>query len=361
MIGSLIRIEFRSKSFLLNVPGLAALLITTAILIADALPPAVSVLLIIAGTILVATVYVLIAVAIDLLLALNVGQAEMVGPAMVSATGSTGVWRFPSAIAERRLIGVAAAALGSLAVFSLFAAGWAHRSSDFISATAFVFAVLLGGSSLVRLCPIQGFPGGNAGRRSLKILGGDEDASAVSGLIISYGSSTIFALTGFLILANPGPWGPWGLICLVIGLDCAFLTHWQSQRTKWVGIASERTLDMMRFSRLPTVSQSAPVSELFSIFAVEGNRATIVVTDERGQPCGLIQLRHLKNAARSGRSVRPNELMLTLSHVPRFSCDASVLDAAISLEQRGVPALVTQCGEGKLRVISLEELLRLGE
>ncbi|MGE3797880.1 MAG: hypothetical protein AB7G88_08565, partial [Thermomicrobiales bacterium] len=345
----------------LSVPGLLGIAAVAAILVVDALPSKAPTGLVAGFSVLIVSTYLLITAVLDESIAGLGGGVEQVGPTTLTAAGSSKIWRFTRHGAENRVIAVAYALLTALALALLFLAANQHGKEGNRAAVLFVVSLMIAGNALIRLCPIAGFPGGVAGRKCMTLFGGDEDAVGSAALIVSYFASVTIALAGLLIVAHPGSWGPWGVACLVLGIDCTAVTHWQGERTRWAEKASQRTLGSLRFSRLPTVSRSAPVSELFSIFAVEGNRATIVVTDEKGLPCGLIELRHLKSAARTGQAVHPNELMVTLSEIPRFACESTVLEAAISLEHRGLSALVTECAEDKLRVISLNELLRLGE
>ena len=68
---------------------------------------------------------------------------------------------------------------------------------------------------------------------------------------------------------------------------------------------------------------------------MEGQRALVVVTDERGQPTGLIQLRQLRAAVHAGASGHPGEMMITLSDLPHVDRETTVLDAALFLERTG--------------------------
>jgi CBS domain-containing protein len=160
-------------------------------------------------------------------------------------------------------------------------------------------------------------------------------------------------------LAQPGRWSLWGIAIMAAGIDCMGVTQWHARRRRWVRAAAGLRITDLGHSRLPTIRDSAPVSELLSIFAVEGQRATVVVTDDRGQPLGLIQLRQLRAAVHAGRAEHPNEMMITLSGVPTVSRETTILDAALFLERTGQLALVMEAPEGKRRVVSLEELQRI--
>ncbi len=361
MIGSRYRFTLGPLDLALHIPGLAALAITCTILVAHELPENTAIALIALGSASVLAAFLLVMLALDLLPMSLTRQGRLIGPESMSASGASGLWHFESEEAERRnaIVGYGAAVL--VALVSALAVTQSHDRAGTAAPLVFVLALLILGASAIRCCPIRPFPGGFAARRAFGILASDEDGVATGSTVMSYLSSAVLAMAGFSIMANPGSWGPWGMALLVASIDCAVLTHASSLRVRWMNKASERTLESIRYSRLPTVSHAAPVSELFSIFAVEGSRATVVVTDDDGQACGLIQLRHLRRAARTGASVHPDELMVTLTDIPEFACDARILDAAIALERSGAGALVTKCGNGKRRVISLEELLRLGD
>ncbi|CAN5632949.1 hypothetical protein BH23CHL4_BH23CHL4_01520 [soil metagenome] len=220
----------------------------------------------------------------------------------------------------------------------------------------FVGAALLAGMTALRLCTIQGLNGGGLARWYLSIIFDDEDSESQALRTLSTAVSIMFMVCGFFVVVQQTSWNVWGLPMMAAGLDCAALTQWYSRRERWVRAASEKRVAEIGQSRLPTVRRSAPISELLSIFAVEGQRALVVVTDERGQPTGLIQLRQLKAAVHAGTSSHPDEMMITLSHVPHVDRETTVLDAALFLERTGQLAMVFEAASGKLRVVSLEEL-----
>lgn len=361
MIGPRYRLTFGPLDLALHIPGLAALVVTCAILVAHEMPDNTATTLIVLGSTGALVVFLLATLVLDLIPRSFSKRARLIGPESISAMGASGLWHFDSDGSERRAAFVGYGAAVAMAITSALALTQLHDRANTTAQLAFVLILMIFGASVIRCCPIRPFPGGLAARSAFGILAGDEDGVATGSTVLSYASSLVLGLGGFSIMANPGNWGQWGMALLVASIDCAMLTHASSLRVKWMSKASERTLESIRYSRLPKVSHAAPVSELFSIFAVEGSRATVVVVDGEGQACGLIQLRHLRRAARTGTTVHPDELMVTLTDIPEFACDAKILDAAMALERSGVGALVTKCGDGKRRVISLEELLRLGE
>jgi CBS domain-containing protein len=283
---------------------------------------------------------------------------DAVSPTLVSMFGGVVLTRTESmdqhraqhvALAGFVVDAVAASLLVTLAIITYGESGqWAQLG--------FVGSALLAGMAVLRLCAVQGLNGGGLTRWYLAVIFDDEDGESQALRTLSMGVSILVLLGGFVISVQQTHWNVWGLPLMAAGVDCAALTQWYSRRERWVRAASEKRVAEIGQSKLPTVRRSAPISELLSIFAVEGQRALVVVTDERGQPTGLIQLRQLKAAVHAGASSHPDEMMVTLSHIPHVDRETTVLDAALFLERTGQLAMVFEGAPGKMRVVSLEEL-----
>ncbi len=359
MTGPQFRRSIGSKHLSFNVAGL---LLLTGILwvvlspeLAESMP-ATSVAL---TALAVAAAYQLVSWILDRSLAGLSGAGISIGPTSLSMIGAIEV-RCPAT--ERVKHRYTILAFGIYAVFGLLflsLAGASREAPGRLATAIFAFALTSSMSCLVRLCAVRGLPGGFAADWYLTILTEDEDAADTAAKVLSYGASLVIAFTGFLVLAQPGPWSGWGLATIAFGLECLILTQWYTRRERWMNAAMDRPLAAMGHSRLPTISHAAPISELLSIFAVEGNRAMVVVVDERGRPSGVIQLRQLKAAVHSGGSTHPEEVMVTLSRVPHLPRETTVFDAALYLERTGHLALVTDSPSGAERVVSLAELFRI--
>jgi CBS domain-containing protein len=220
----------------------------------------------------------------------------------------------------------------------------------------FIATTLLMGMAALRLCMIQGLSGGELMRWYLLIMFDDDEGASQALKALSMAVSVLFLFCGFSMVVQRTTWNVWGLPVMAGGVASAALTQWYSRRERWARAASEKRVGDIGQSKLPTVRSSAPISELLSIFAVEGQRALVVVTDERGQPTGLIQLRQLRAAVHAGASGHPGEMMITLSDLPHVDRETTVLDAALFLERTGQLAMVFEAASGKLRVVSLAEL-----
>jgi len=283
---------------------------------------------------------------------------DRVSPTLVSLFGGVVLTRAEST-GERRTprIAITGFIVDAIAALLLLALAVAmHGNSDPWSDLVFVAAALLAGMATLRLCTIQGLNGGGLARWYLAIIVGDDDSEAQALKTLSMAVSILFLICGFFVVVQQTHWNVWGLPMMAAAVDCAALTQWYSRRERWVRAASEKRVSEIGQSRLPAVRRSAPISELLSIFAVEGQRALVVVTDERGQPTGLIQMRQLKAAVHAGASSHPDEMMVTLSHVPHVDRETTVLDAALFLERTGQLAMVFEAASGKMRVVSLDEL-----
>ncbi len=223
------------------------------------------------------------------------------------------------------------------------------------SALVFVIAGLAGAMACMRLCPVAGLDGGLVATRVARLFC-EEDESADQ-LVRAMGIATglLASTCGFLVLAEPGEMAIWGFPLVAAGVGMIGFSQWFFSRARWARLAGQTALADLGRSKLPSVRHSSPISELYSIFAVEGQRALIVVTDDIGKPTGLIQLRQLR-AAQRGEWLQPGELMVTLSKVPAFDCRTTVLEAALALERSGQRALVIESDAGRQRVVSLEEL-----
>lgn len=283
---------------------------------------------------------------------------DAVSPTLVSLFGGVRLTRAESTDHHRAsrvaLTGYLIDACAVVLLASL--AGLAHGEPGEWAELVFAGAALLAGMAALRLCTIQGLNGGGLTRWYLSIIFDDEDSASQALRTLSMAVSIFLLICGFFMVVQQTTWNVWGLLVIAAGVDCMALTQWYSRRERWVRAASEKRVAEIGQSRLPTVRRSAPISELLSIFAVEGGRALVVVTDERGQPTGLIQLRQLKAAVHAGASSHPDEMMITLSHIPHVDRETTVLDAALFLERTGQLAMVFEAASGKLRVVSLDEL-----
>ncbi|CAN5551984.1 hypothetical protein BH23CHL5_BH23CHL5_05550 [soil metagenome] len=223
------------------------------------------------------------------------------------------------------------------------------------SSLVFVIGGLAGSMACLRLCPVAGLDGGMVATRVASLV--CEDVESADQLVRTMGIATglLASVCGFLMFAEPGPMVIWGFPLLAAGVGMIGLSQWFFVRSRWARLAGQTALADLGRSKLPSVRCSSPISELFSIFAVEGQRALVVVTDETGRPTGLIQLRQLR-AAHGVERLHPDELMVTLSKVPAFDGKTTVLEAALALERSGQRALVVKSDAGRQRVVSLEEL-----
>jgi hypothetical protein len=249
---------------------------------------------------------------------------------------------------------VTIAAVGGLLAFRLFPG---ESSAEVVVSS---MLLLIGGMALIRIFPVGGLDGAEIGFQIGRILADDDDGAEVVLRVVGTVTGILTALTGFLMLAEPSRWSAWGILILGLGISMVGYAQHSFMLAHWMRVAGRTTLDDLRYSRLPVVPSSAPISELFSIFSVEGHRAMIVVTDD-GEPAGLIQLRHFRAAAHDRSSPGLRDVMMTISEVPEFDRSTTVLDAARELEWRGQLALTYRAGNGKTRVVSLEELKRLFE
>jgi CBS domain-containing protein len=283
---------------------------------------------------------------------------DPVSPTLVSLFGGVVLTRAESTDHHRAqhmaLTGFAVDAAAAATLLALAVVAYGEPGE--LAEMAFVGSALLAGMAALRLSAVQGLNGGGLARWYLAIVFDDEDSESQALKLLSMAVSILFLASGFFMVVQQTQWNVWGLPVMAAGFDCAALTQWYSRRERWVRAASEKRVAEIGQSKLPTVRRSAPISELLSIFAVEGQRALVVVTDERGQPTGLIQLRQLRAAVHAGASSHPDEMMVTLSNIPHVDGETTVLDAALFLERTGQLAMVIESTTGKLRVVSLDEL-----
>jgi CBS domain-containing protein len=359
MPGPHIFINIRSALYSLSVPGLAGLWIACWVQLAAFLPEEISSVSLAAGAAVTGVLFIVLSASVEAAVRFGSGKSRLIGSSRVSASGVTGLIKFAENASSRRYAFLSVSLTIVLGLGLLTASAQFRDPATLLSGVVFVFLLMSGGGLLIRGCPIQGFPGGDLANRYLPLLAEDEESAATVARVISVLSSGVIALTGLLILASPGKWGTWGLAVFIAGIDGVLLTQWHARRSRWMTSASQRGLDSIVHSRLPTISQTAPISELFSIFAIEGNRATVVVLDASGKPEGVIHLRQLRTAAQAARSSEPREVMVSLSDLPRLPASTSVLNAALFLERHRLPALVAEGTDGGVRVLSLDELRRI--
>ncbi len=356
MPGLRFHLEILSRRFSVIVPGLAALWIALWVQLAGHQQTTeawtrTGIRALAAGVIAVSLL-----AGIELLIHFIAPAGKPVGFTRFSVTGSSSLRRRPAAGHDWRQAAVSMAVLSIAAAILLAMAGRLADMPDDVPGVTYVALLFAGGCMLVRLCPIQGFPGGNLANWYLALLAEDDDSAETAARGLSYLSAAVVTLTGGLMLSAPGWWGAWGLAVLAAGVDCLMLTQWHCARGRWIEKAACRSLDDIASSKLPSISQSAQIAELFSIFAVEGSKATVVVLDNAGQPSGIIHLRQLRSLTRTSGSTQPRELMITLADLPQLPSTTSILDAALFLEQHNGTALVSRTPSGKLRVLSLDEL-----
>lgn len=359
MTGPQFRLSIGSTHFSFSLIGLALLTGILGIVLGAELPESTPPTTVAALAAAIAGAYQVVSWLLDRSLAGLSGNGMAVGPTYVSMIGAIEVRRTASEREKHRAVILAFALYAAFGLLLLWLAATLSDASGTLPTAVFAFAVMSLMSCLLRLCAVRGLPGGFAADWYLAILTDDEDSADTAAKLLSYGASLLIAFTGFLVLAQPGRWSGWGLAAIACGLECMVLTQWYNRRERWMSAAMGRPLAEIGHSRLPTISHAAPISELFSIFAVEGSRAMVVVVDERGRPTGVIQLRQLKAAVHSGGSMLPEEVMVTLSSVPHLPAQTTVFDAALYLERTGQLALVTDAPSGSERVISLEELFRI--
>jgi hypothetical protein len=310
------------------------------------------------ASVAVAVLVLLIAFAIEYAIISSDSPGDLLGPMQLSFFGAATLSRGESVYSRRPVAGIWLRYAVNLAIAAsgVVVAAVALTRDGITWRSALITSVLVTSMVLLRLCPIQGLDGGKLCRRYFSLIFDDEDTEEQLMRLLSMAISVMYMFSGFFMVMQESRWNHWGLPVIAAGMDTALLTQWQVRRERWARAASRKTIEEIGHSRLPSIKHSAPISELLSIFAVEGQRALVVVTDDRGQPTGLIQLRQLRAAVHAGSEVHPNEMMVTLSDIPRIDRETSILDAALYLEKTGQLAMVFEASAGKLRVVSLDEL-----
>jgi hypothetical protein len=281
-----------------------------------------------------------------------------VSPITISMLGAMTLTRADLERGRRMLATGSRGALIDLAVLGggAFLAGLSYRHSGLPAATGLAAGAAVAGMALLRFMPILGTNGGRLLRWYLQIILEDDDEERRMLSFATVLTGALVAATGFPMLLGPTAWNWWGLPVAIAGIDAVIAGYWFSRRERWAVAASKTALESIGHSRLPVISHSAPISELLSIFAVEGERAIVVVVDARGRPTGSIQLRHLRMAIRTRSEIHPDQVMITIDQLPHVERTTTVLDAALHLERTGHLAAVFTGSNGSPRVVSLDEL-----
>jgi hypothetical protein len=218
-------------------------------------------------------------------------------------------------------------------------------------------AIGIGGSAVLRFLTAPSLNGGRLFRWFLELTLDDDEAAirgtGFQGIAVA---SLLFAVS-IATLAAEGEVAYWGLGLATAAIDIAALSPFTVRRLRWLQTADERRLRELTDTPHPLVSADSPVSELISVFSIDGPKTVAVVQNRDGYHVGIVQFRQLRGAIGAGKQLPPiSSIMTPLANLARLSPETTLLDASTFLDHDRRPAVVFESAPGRLTVVTTNDL-----